>query len=244
METTHLDPELEEKIFKYVAGELPQEEIELIWEELLDQPYYIEFLKTASSLKHIAEQYERKEKRSKQPKNNFRRLAFAALFIFLMGLSTFLVYQQQAEMTAPQALDQLPLDITRSAIEPDSDYHRVYIQSLSLAAEGYPLEAVLRLKELKSNLPPESLLRFQVLTSLGTIAYNDGAYHQASLFFLENLESELLPNSISEENYWYLAQAQIKLYNFDEAANYLDIVIKYDGAYYRMAKELRAQIPD
>ena len=57
---------LEEKIDRYVNGQLSQEEVDELWAELIQDGYHLDYLKTVANLKEVVKK--KKERRKDREK--------------------------------------------------------------------------------------------------------------------------------------------------------------------------------
>lgn len=237
--------ELEEKIDLYLDGKLSASEIDELWTELIQDEYYYDYLKTAASLRGLADETKGEiNNEQKQPRifrlNPAAWLAAAAVVVMSVGLTIFNVQDQVAFDVQP--VSQIELDYYRSAegTSDESIASGVLIDAIRLANNG-DVDGALSILEICAEKTDEPYLRQELLVTAGSILYNTGQYEDAVLRFENALKADAGDPLLTERNYWYLGNTYFQLNKIIEAKEALERAHELNGAYSRVVKSyLRA----
>jgi len=233
--------DLENRIEQYIDGKLTAQQVDELWAELINNEYYLDYMKSAANLKKIAEE---REIETKQPKENSRKhvmLSAAAAILLMIGSAfIFNLSTETSEMVKP--ISSIELDYYRSADgaateQAESDVVR---RAISTANSG---EVAAALNILNSELENtnSNYERAELLITSGSILYNTGEFSEAIERFESALNLEHSDMMLLERNYWYLGNAYFQVNQLDEAKVALEKAFELNGAYSRVAQSyLRA----
>lgn len=233
--------DLERRIEQYVEGNLSPQQVDELWAELINNEYYLDYMKSAVNLKKIAEE---REIETKQPKENSRKhviLSAAAAILLMIGSAfIFNLSTETSEMITP--ISSIELDYYRSADgaateQAESDVVR---RAISTANTGEVTAALNILeKELENTISVHQ--KAELLITSGSILYNTGEFSEAIERFESALEMKHDDMMLLERNYWYLGNAYFQVNQLDEAKAALEKAFELNGAYSRVAQSyLRA----
>lgn len=233
--------DLERRIEQYVEGNLSPQQVDELWAELINNEYYLDYMKSAVNLKKIAEE---REIETKQPKENSRKhviLSAAAAILLMIGSAfIFNLSTETSEMITP--ISSIELDYYRSADgaateQAESDVVR---RAISTANTGEVTAALNILeKELENTISVHE--KAELLITSGSILYNTGEFSEAIERFESALEMKHDDMMLLERNYWYLGNAYFQVNQLDEAKAALEKAFELNGAYSRVAQSyLRA----
>lgn len=234
--------DLDEQIRHYINGTLTQEEIDQLWAELLRQPEYLEYFKTSVNLHAVAKEEQVANLPAKQEpgQNPWVRLMAAAVLLIAMAAGFFLWYDQQSVQVVPEAIDRIELDIMRSAAEVPEQDQQPLQQALMMVADEQTDQARKFLDSLRS-AAHSGELKIETVITRAVIDYNEGHYAHAGELFEQVLNRPDLSPGQRERAHWYLAQALLRLEEYEQARQHAETVRDIDGAYYRAARRLLDQ---
>ncbi len=233
--------DLERRIEQYIDGNLGPQQVDELWAELINNEYYLDYMKSVANLNKIAEE---RENETKQPKENSRKqvmLSAAAAILLMIGSAfIFNLSTESSEMVKP--ISSIELDYYRSADgaateQAESDVVR---RAISTANTGEVAAALSILdKELENTNSVYE--RAELLITSGSILYNTGEFSEAIERFESALNLEHSDMMLLERNYWYLGNAYFQINQLDEAKVALEKAFQLNGAYSRVAQSyLRA----
>lgn len=233
--------ELEEKIDLYLDGKLSAAEVDELWAELIQDEYYYDYLKTAASLKGLANENkaEKKDESHKTAKiftlNPAGWMAAAAVLVIAIGLAVFNL--QESTYFEVKPVSQIELDYYRSAegTSDESVSSGVLIEAIRLANNG-DVSGALTILELRAEETDEIYVRQELLVTAGSILYNTGQYREAAERFEKALDVDSGDPLLMERNYWYLGNTYFQLNKIVEAKEALERAHELNGAYSRVAK--------
>lgn len=226
--------ELEYKIDLYIDGKLTNDEIDELWVELIQDEYYLDYLKTAASLKALVGETEQKKPRVHKMLTQRKWYAAAAVLLMAATLSLFTIISDQGTAISP--VSSIELDYYRSAdgvVAETVNSDRI-ILAISAANRGEIQSALTML----DNLLETSLdvyERHKLLVTAGSILYNSGMYELAADRFEAGLELNSDDMLLLERNYWYLGNTYFQLNKIVEAKAALEKAYELNGAYSRIA---------
>lgn len=232
---------LDKRIEEYVDGKLTSGEIDELWAELINNEYYLDYMKTAASLKKIAEDRQKDANREKE--DSRKRVwisAAAAVLIIVSSIAMFNLSTGTSEMIAP--ISSIELDYYRSSdgmateqIESD-----VVRRAISTANTG-EIAAALNLLNNELEKTTTGYERAEILITSGSILYNSGQFADAISSFEAVVDLNYDDIMLRERNYWYLGNAYFQMNMLDEAKVTLEKAFELNGAYSRVAQSyLRA----
>ncbi|MEX0684405.1 MAG: hypothetical protein WD098_00255, partial [Balneolales bacterium] len=239
MKTPFDNPKLEEQIDLYLSGSLNRQETDLLWEQLVEYPHYLDYLKTLVSLRHIGEEEKVEiDHTTKLPNNETSRYDFryaiAASFVLLLSVVSILVIFPKSSDDPIQPLAVLELSNLRSSALSENEFEREIQRGISLAVLGKELEALEVLHELYDNTDNEEL-RLDVMINIGIVQYNMADYESAKSTFLTITQNPQAEPLLEEKAWWYLANTYLKSNHREDAKIAAQHVYDVNGAYRRMA---------
>jgi len=232
---SNTNKELEEKIDRYVSGNLSEKEIDELWSEIIFDDYYYDYLKTVASLKGLANGEKRKKIHLLKSQSPLRYFAAAAVVIIAAGLILFNVYTEQQFPVEP--IGSIELDYYRSAegVTEITDISELIMDVISEANRGNVSNAISLIEDnLEAVSAPED--KAQLLATAGSIYYNEGMYNEAADYFERSLDYEIENVILQEQNYWYLGNTYFQLNRIEEARTTLEKAYELNGAYSRIAE--------
>ena len=235
---SNINRDLENKIDLYVNGKLTADEINDLWVELIQDGYYLDYTKSLANIKAVIQQ----EKKFKQyPMYQFRKVAYygvAAAIAIIIGVIGVLNFNVNSRETSTfVAVDWIEYDTYRSANSdnPDVIDNEIIKAAIKLANDGYVKEAIEMLEnELLTEADNATIAELSL--SLGSIQYNHGDYTNALKNFERVISIQGIDVQMLEKGFWYLANTQIQLDNFDAAEESLQKTLSMNGQYSRVAK--------
>lgn len=226
---------LEEKIDRYVNGNLERDEIDDLWSELIFDDYYYDYLKTVASLKGLSEGRNQGKISFLTQKPAAQWLAAAAVIIISAGLILFNVYNEQ--QFAVQPVDSIELDYYRSAegVTETTDLSELVMMVISEANRGN-IDAAVGIVDERINEVDTPDGKAELLATAGSIYYNEGRYDEAAGYFERALDLDVDNVIIREQSYWYLGNTYFQLNRIEEAKAALENAYQLNGAYSRVAQ--------
>lgn len=234
--------DLEEKIDLYVEGQLPPDEVDELWVELIQDEYYYDYLKTVASLKGLA------RAQRQQPAKIFRlysakRWSVAAAVVLIVGTIALFNVLQTGQTSVVEPIASIELDYYRSAegvIGEDGNSDDLIIEAITIANRGDVERAINMLNE-EILQHEDGEAKLELLVTVGSIYYNSNQFEEAAEKFEQGLEIVSDNNSLKERNYWYLGNTYFQLNRIAEARRALEKAYELDGSYSRVAQSyLRA----
>lgn len=235
---SNFNKDLEEKIDLYINGRLNQEEADELWSELIQDEYYLDYMKSVANIKHLIEQ--KRNTKGKKSGNRVRTMvqyAAAAAIAITIGVLGVLNYSSTTTQLGVEPLSALDLGTVRGVEDSniESAPSEAVRNAIQMANEGQIQDAVRLLqKELEQLTDTET--RSNVILTLGSIYYNAGEYELSINQF--RMVQELAENQelMVEKAMWYEGNALIQLGMVDEATLTLRNAYEMDGAYSRIIK--------
>ncbi len=229
----NFNKELERKIDLYVNGELNSDQADELWAELIQDDYYLDYMKSVANLKAVIE-----ESRAEKPKTvvyavrRYASYAAAAAVIVIAAVVGIMNYSTTSSTEMLKPLTEIGLDVVRSTESVPDD---VIKKAIQLAANGETEDAISLLeKELAA--AKESQFIADLALSLGSILYNNAEYQSAIDRFQTVVEQEGIKPSVLEKGYWYLGHAYFQLNELELAESAFQKAYDLDGSFSRAAK--------
>lgn len=228
--------ELERKIDLYVNGKLNTEETDELWAELIQDDYYLDYMKSVANLKDLIDR-----KKASQPTSKVLTLkkviqyGSAAAIILIAGAIGIMNFNASNELSL-NPVEQIGLDVVRDATGvSETVENEVIRKAIRLATDGEVDEAMTLLKnELANTEDPQT--KAELALSLGSIQYNNGDYTSS----IENFETVIAQENIEvltlEKGYWFLGNTYFQLDQLVEAEEAFRKAYELNGAYSRVAK--------
>lgn len=227
--------DLERKIDLYVNGELNAEETDALWAELIQNEYYLDYMKSVANIKAIIDQKDLKKRRPAE--SLFPKVAqYAAAAVILIAAFVGVWNMNTAQNLSVEPVEQIGLDVVRD-VDGTSDMvtNEVIKKAIRLATDGNTDRAIVLLQD-ELNSTSKAQNKADVALSLGSIYYNIGNY-TASIKNFEIVTSQKnIEVLTTEKGYWFLGNSYFQLDRLEEAKTAFRNAYKLDGAYSRMAK--------
>jgi len=237
---------IEERLDAYRAGELSDQEIDLLWEKIIENPEYMDYLINSVNLEAIAVQQKKSSglHRKKSKKTNVFALygfqgtwsRIAALFIITIGLLSTIYLFGSEYMFEREPMSEIALDNFRSSTLPTAVFDYQVQRAVNMASLEKYDEAIEMLKEIELvHLTDEQ--RISLMVNKGSILYNRGEHHAAKDLFHEILENYDNLHLLTEERVqWFLANVYLQLGQKELARDHIQKTYDLNGAYKRLAK--------
>mgnify|MGYP003668723328 FL=1 len=232
----NLNKDLERQIDLYLNGRLTEEQTDDLWFELIQDGYYLDYMKSVANLKSIIIETRENDKPTvaKQIRKYATYVTVATIVIFVGVLGVMNYSSNNVASISPIA--EIGLDIVRSEVGVSANITNETIKkAIQLAANGNTLEAKKLLSdELENEQDPTLIAEFSI--TLGSIHYNLGEYDQAVSSFKRVVSQKNISESILEKGYWLLANSYFQLDRLDEAKIAFQNTYDLDRQYSRIAK--------
>ncbi|MEX0721146.1 MAG: tetratricopeptide repeat protein [Balneolaceae bacterium] len=231
-----VNKDLEKRIDLYVNGKLNTEEIDVLWADLVQDEYYLDYMKSVANIKAVLDK--RNEEKTGSKVYTFRKVAqyaATAAVILIVGIVGVLNFNTSGE-TSVNPITDIGLDVVRD-IDGISETvtNDIIRQAIRLATEGESEEAIdLLLKEMEETADPQ--LTADLALSLGSIQYNSGDYISSIKNFELVNQQEDIHTLTLEKSYWFLGNAYLQLERLAEAEETFQKAHELNGAYSRVAK--------
>lgn len=231
-----VNKELERKIDLYVNGKLNAEQTDELWAELIQDDYYLDYMKSVANLKSIIDRKKATQSTAKVYSiQKVVRYAAAAAVILIAGTIGIMNISTPNNISV-SPVEQIGLDVVR---DPDgiskTVTNEVIREAIRLATDGDVEEAVSLLQtELENVEDPQ--LTAELALSLGSIQYNNGEYSSSIENFNIVIAQENIEILTLEKGYWFLGNTYFQLDRLDEAEEAFRKAYELNGAYSRVAK--------
>lgn len=231
-----VNKELEKKIDLYVNGKLNAEQTDELWAELIQDDYYLDYMKSVANLKSIIDR-----KKATRPSakvyslQKVVRYAAAAAVIIIAGTLGIMNISTQNNISV-SPVEQIGLDVVRApgGIS-ETVTNEVIREAIRLATDGNIEEAISLLRNELENAENPQLMADLAL-SLGSIQYNNGEYSSSIENFNIVIAQENIEILTLEKGYWFLGNTYFQLDRLDKAEEAFRKAYELNGAYSRVAK--------
>lgn len=231
-----VNKDLERKIDLYVNGKLNADEVDELWSELIQDEYYLDYMKSVANLKALID-----EKQSAKPVSkvlSFRdaaKYAAAAAAVLIAAVVGVLNMNTSGDLSV-DPITQIGLDVVRSAEGvPEAVTSDIIREAILLASDGQTEKAI-TLLETELNQVDDAQTKAEIALSLGSIQYNNGDY-TASMESFELVTAQQDVDVLTlEKGYWFLGNTYFQLDRLDEAEAAFKKAYELNGAYSRVAK--------
>lgn len=233
---SNLNPniELEQQIDRYVSGELNQDQVDELWTQLIQEPYYAEYLKTVANISHIISSSKMRKVDTQEIRSTNVWYAFAATVVLVIGLmSTMLIYKD-ASVNRFDAMSNLEMHNVRSSVISADEVEAGIQHGIGLAVTGNTDQAITHLSDLYEKVSLADV-RSDIQLNIGIIQYNSSRYEEAKNTFQLITETSSDDKLMMEKALWYKANTYLKLGSVEEAKHLIRQVHDIDGAYRRIA---------
>ena len=229
--------ELEEKIDRYVNGQLSAEETDELWAELIQDDYHLDYMKSVANVKAVIEQ--KKERRRARKSRQKWYYAAAAAVVLLIGVVSYMNFYSQGETDSIQPVSQVELDYYRSGdgnLSPESENAKIISNAIQLANEGNVDRAISLLDdELQKASDPGWIAELSL--NLGSLHYNEGNYQESITYYQRVIEhNKKIDVLMLEKAYWYMGNAHFHMDRLVEARSNIEKAYELNGAYRRVSE--------
>ena len=233
---SNIKNDLEQEIDDYLAGRLSPEEIDDLWAELIQDDYYLDYMKSAASLKKLIENEENELSRVFQFTPTQKWFSAAAAVLLLVGsVVVFNLTVQSPETLQP--ISAIELDYYRSAEGAATEAEASeMLQQVVMAANQGNVEAAIAIIDNEIATAGTVNKASELMITAGSILYNNGYYLEAINRFEQSLSNEPDDLLLKERAWWYLGNAYFQLNMIDEAKEALENAYQLNGAYSRVAQ--------
>jgi len=217
--------DIEHKIDLYVNGQLSEEETEELWVELIQDQYYLDYLKSVANTKAVIEA-------------RYWSYSAAAVIVLLVTVLSVFNFQGSTDATEVQPVSSIELDYYRSSdgSVTAADDEQIIREAIALANTGKFDEAIGMLKtELDEATDPKWVAELNL--NLGSLHYNEGNYQSSIDHFQSVIDNkDSIDILVLEKAYWYIGNAHFQLDELEIAREYISNAYELNGAYRRVAK--------
>ncbi|MCP9292368.1 MULTISPECIES: tetratricopeptide repeat protein [Gracilimonas] len=231
-----INKELERKIDLYVNGRLDAEQVDELWSELIQDEYYMDYMKSVANLKAVIDRKQAAKPSSKV--HSFRKVAqyAAAAAVILIASVVGVLNMNPSGDFSVSPIAQIGLDVVRDAEGVSATVTSDVIRrAIRLATDGEVQEAISLLQsELEEATEPQ--LKAEIALSLGSIQYNNGNYSSSIENFKIVTAQENIEVLTLEKGYWFLGNTYFQLDRLEEAGDAFQKAYELNGAYSRVAK--------
>lgn len=227
--------DIEQKIDAYIEEELSAKEIDDLWAELLEDDYYLDYLKSAASLKKLINENNQKKSKILEFTSSAKWISAAAAIILMVGsVVVFNLSVKPSESIQPIA--SIELDYYRSADGSASEMEDLtnVRTAITQANQGNTDEALETLDK-KIEEASTDIERADLIITAGSILYNSGRYSEAIDRFETAIALDINDSIIEERAFWYLGNTYFQLNKIDEAKEAFANAYDLNGAYSRVA---------
>ncbi|WP_138430625.1 tetratricopeptide repeat protein [Fodinibius saliphilus] len=237
------EKQLEEKIDKYVNGELSPRETDELWAELIQDGYHLDYMKSVANVKAVIEK--KKEERQIQKRRKKWFYAAAAIVIFLVGVVGYMNIYNQNNTRSLEPISSIELDYYRSEDgNMAQDDSKVIRDAIRLANTGAVTEAINLLdSELEKASKPSWIAELSL--NLGSLYYNEGNYRESINHYERVIEhKEKVDLLMLEKAYWYVGNAYFHIDQLVKARTHIEKAYDLNGAYRRVSKSYLDALSD
>lgn len=233
---SNINNDLEEKIDDYLAGKLSPEETDELWVELIQDDYYLDYMKSAASLKKLVENEENELSNVFQFTPAQKWISAAAAVLLLVGsVIVFNLTVQSPETLQP--ISAIELDYYRSAEGAATEATASeMLQQIIIAANQGNVEAAIAIIDEEIANAGTANKGSELMITAGSILYNNGYYQEAINRFEQSIANEPDDMLLKERAWWYLGNAYFQLNRIEEAKYALENAYQLNGAYSRVAQ--------
>lgn len=233
-----VNKELERKIDLYVNGVLDAEETDELWSELIQDEYYLDYMKSVANLKAVIDRKKSKEQGSRiySIKKVARYAAAAAVVLVAAAIGVLNMNMDTSGDLGVSPLSDIGLDVIRNTEGVSQSVNNDVIRrAIRLATGGEVEEAISLLQtELENTSEPQPIA--EIALSLGSIQYNTGAYTSSAQSFELVISQPDIDVLTLEKGYWFLGNTYFQLDRLEEAEAAFRKAYELNGAYSRVAK--------
>lgn len=227
--------ELEEKIDRYINGQLSPRETDELWAELIQDEYHLDYMKSVANVKAIIEE-KRKERQAQKTRRQWYYAAAAVVVLLIAVLGFMNIYTQSSDNVQP--ISSVELDYYRSGegnLSTGNDSEVIH-NAIRLANTGDVQGAITLLEQELENASKPSWFA-ELSLNLGSLYYNKGNYNKAINYYSNVINREDHVDVLMlEKAYWYAGNAYFHLDKLAEARSNIEKAYELNGAYRRVSK--------
>lgn len=248
MEKDSRNIELEKQIDAYIKGRLSEEEAIQLWVKLLQRPDYMDLLETELAVKTVIEEKNNSlEKGEADSFNSKMKLSeswkwlSAAAAVVLLIVAVNILKMDSVQNIESLALSKINIAENLASPPVTRNQRRKIETEDSLLSAGFKqalsgqLSSALKIYETVIDTDGNRYAVVQAYLNIGIIRYNNGEYRRAAKALEEVLDRSENDDIIQEKAYWFLANANLKLENYEQAREAVYNTYKYKGIYRKSA---------
>jgi tetratricopeptide (TPR) repeat protein len=211
--------------------------VEELWTELVQDDYYLDYLKSVANLKSVVD---KKNSRARITQiRAYWRYAAAAVVALLLGVLFVLNYSSMVSAPEVSPIDKIQLDYYRSSSElsgETGDKRKVIREAITMANKGN-FEGAVALLKTELNQAEDPAWVAEIRLNLGSLFYNKGFFEESLTYYQKVLENrEGIDVLTLEKAYWYMGNAYFQLEQLDKARTSIENAYELNGAYRRVAQ--------
>ncbi|NGP88384.1 tetratricopeptide repeat protein [Fodinibius halophilus] len=236
------EKQLEEKIDKYVNGQLSPRETDELWAELIQDGYHLDYMKSVANVKAVIQRKKKERQQQKRRKQWF--YAAAAAIIFLVGIVGYMNLYNQDNARSLQPISSIELDYYRSTDGSVTEDPKIIRNAIQLANTGAVEEAINLLNnELQQASKPAWIAELSL--NLGSLYYNEGDYKESVNHYQRVVEHKKNVDVLMlEKAYWYMGNAYFHMDKLVKARIHIEKAYDLNGAYRRVSKSYLDALSD
>jgi tetratricopeptide (TPR) repeat protein len=227
--------ELEQQIEDYVNGKLSPSEVDELWAELIQDEYYMDYMKSVANLKKIAKNQSRQRSNVIplfKSRNSWFAMAAAAV-VLIVG--SFALFDIVTDTNQVQPVSSIELDYYRSS-DLETGRNLDVIREVIVMANNGNVEQAMNLLDSEIQNEEDPDVRAELLITKGSISYNSGDYNSAIQSFETAVDENVSDKLILEKAYWYLGNSHFQQNNMDQALVAFQNAHELNGAYSRITE--------
>ncbi len=233
---SNIREDIEQTIDDYIQEKLSDEEIDALWAELIEDDYYLDYLKSAATLNKIINEKSQNRTRILNFTPSAKWISTAAAILLIIGsVVVFNLSVQPTESIQPIAA--IELDYYRSADGSATEMEELNnLRSAITAANEGNIEEALEMLDQQINEASTDAEKAELMITAGSILYNSGRYSEAIERFKLSISLDINESIIEERAYWYLGNTYFQLNEIDNAKEAFARAYDLNGAYSRVAQ--------
>lgn len=231
--------ELERKIDLYTNGRLNSEEVDELWVELVQDDYYLDYLKTVAATKEVVQKQRKRDASIFYLNPEYRSwVATAAAAVVLLVGSMVIYTNTTLSPGSISPISMIEMDYYRSAdgsVLSEAESADVVMEAIVLANSGSQQEA-LRVLDNALMSTEDGIRVVELQINAGSILYNMGNYSESIERFEAATSYTMINSLIRERAYWYLGNAYFQVDETEKAIAAFRNAYDLNGAYSRVIR--------